>query len=118
LPREKRPRIPFVVWLRSCHPYIGIVRRTQDCFPGTAPNRRASSFGGNSGCNSCGAVCAGAYFRIVGGCIACFFLFLVDTSVATEAGGRVNNLGLMHNQLIGVITGIGLALFGAIVRGR
>lgn len=53
---------------------------------------------------------------IVGGCIACFYFFLFETSVLTEAGGRVNNLGLMHNQLIGVIAGVGLAIFGAIVR--
>lgn len=54
---------------------------------------------------------------IVGGLITCFYLFLFEVSVATEAGGRINNLGLMHNQLIGVITGVGLAIFGAIVRG-
>jgi hypothetical protein len=55
---------------------------------------------------------------IVGGLTACFYIFLFEVSVATESGGRVNNLGLMHNQLIGVISGIGLALFGAIVRMR
>jgi hypothetical protein len=57
----------------------------------------------------------GLLLLIGGGLGALYFFFGFDTSVATEMGGRVNNLGLISDRQNGVIVSIGAAIVGAIL---
>jgi hypothetical protein len=50
----------------------------------------------------------------IGGLVLGFFLLLYDTSV-DSIGGRVHNVGLMQEQMIGVLLGIAGLVFGLLM---
>lgn len=43
------------------------------------------------------------------------YFFMMDTTVETSVAGDVHNLHKAHNQLVGVIVGIGLAILGGVL---
>jgi hypothetical protein len=44
-----------------------------------------------------------------------YFVLMFDTSVPTEAGGRVNNIGLIADRQNGLIFSLGLAIIGTLL---
>ena len=46
---------------------------------------------------------------------AFYFVLMFDTSVPTEAGGRVNNIGLIADRQNGLIFSLGLAIIGTLL---
>lgn len=54
---------------------------------------------------------------MIGGAIFLFYFYMVfDPSVATEAGYRVNNLGLMQDRTMGCVISVGAIITGAVLR--
>jgi hypothetical protein len=51
---------------------------------------------------------------VVGVLVACYFFMLFDTSVPTVGGGRVHNLGLMSDRLVGIVAGVGMVIVASI----
>jgi hypothetical protein len=58
---------------------------------------------------------AGAVLCVVGLLAAFYFMFGFDTSVPTETGRRINNIGLIADRQNGLMFSLGLAVIGAIL---
>jgi len=57
-------------------------------------------------------------FLFIGICVTLYYFLAFDTTVETSAGGRVHNIGLMNQRMVGLALGIGMAILGAILKSR